>query len=172
MSQLELTEMKAAMFGIDDIALIKLAQPADDVPVLAINRERAETNREFFLYGKGAFGSGLTGEERGSNPERLLRRAQNRVDAVHERWLEYTFDRDVNALPAEGFQGRGDSGAPLIVVANGQSALIGLVSWRWNGTKDLKGPGYGFTGFPVRISSYAEWIDRVVTEDQAEPRIR
>ena len=159
MKEWELDRIKTFSLENDDIALIKLKEPVTDVAPVLLHRKNTESGKIFAMYGKGRFGTGDKGQEADSNSERALRVAHNQVDGVESRWLRYTFNKGRGALPLEGFQASGDSGAPLLVQRNRALELMGLVSWRWNGTREFTGPAYNTVGYSVRVSHYADWID-------------
>lgn len=159
MKEWDLDKLKTFMLDNHDIALIQLKEPINDIEPVRLYRRNAERGKPFAMYGKGRFGTGDKGQIAGSNPERSLRVANNRVDGLEPRWLRYTFDDDRDALPIEGFQASGDSGAPLLIQRDRTLELAGLISWRWNGTRDFTGPAYNSVAYSVRVSHYIEWIE-------------
>lgn len=145
--------------GSDDIALIKLAKPVTGIKPVALYEGRHELGRTVVLYGKGAAGDGRAGQAVGPN-RTVLRRAENVVTAVQERWLVYAFDSGRAAEPLEGTLGNGDSGGPVLIRDRGEWQLAGLASWKEaHGQLDEFRPGlYGQRAYQVRISHYLPWI--------------
>lgn len=150
--------------GSDDIALIKLAEPVAGVAAVALHREPDELARQVMLYGKGATGNGLEGHAPLGPNRTELRRAFNTITAADGRWLGYRFDAGADAEPLEGTLGNGDSGGPVLIRVGDEWRLAGLASWKHvEGDLGRFRPGlYGQTGYQVRISHYARWIDEVI----------
>lgn len=167
LTQGDAAPLLAFLAGSDDIALIKLAKPVTEVTPVPLYRERDEVGQQVLLFGKGATGNGLTGQQAG--PSRTeLRKAQNVISAVEGRWLIYDFGAPVAAEPLEGMLGNGDSGGPVLMKHEGQWALAGIASWR-----SIEGPLsdapsglYGQRGYQVRMSHYLPWIDAVIEDDE------
>lgn len=88
-------------------------------------------------------------------------------DVLSSRWLGYVFDQNASAVALEGMSGNGDSGGPVLIEADGQWQLAGLTAWTyWKG--DIAGyraGAYGLTSYNVRLSNYAEWMERVMAPD-------
>lgn len=152
----------------DDIALIKLAKPIDDVKPVELYRDSDEQGKKVRIYGKGATGNGLAGQHPHSPQRGKLRRAYNIIISAHGRWLVYTFDRGPKALPLEGVSGSGDSGGPVLIKEDGKWKLAGLASWDyWKGDfSEYRAGMYGNKFYNTRISHYAGWIDSVMTAHQ------
>lgn len=154
----------AFLAATDDIALIELAEPVADVEPVALYRGENELGQRVKLYGKGAGGNGIHGQDLEHGNRTVLRRAFNTVSSVDERWLGYRFDADGAAQALEGMPGNGDSGGPVLIEAQGQWQLAGLASWKhWQGElEDFRGGMYGQTSYQVRLSRYAQWIEEVM----------
>jgi chymotrypsin len=154
----------AALAAADDLALLRLAQPVDDVAPVAIHRDGDEFGKPVRLLGKGATGTGASGFDFGDPQRTALREAQNTVSSAHGRWLCYVFDRAPAALPREGGSGSGDSGGPLLIDSGGEWRVAGLTSWTAPpGTDRAQRPGrYGQVSCNVRLGHYAPWIDSVI----------
>ena len=146
--------------GLDDIALIQLAQPVTGVEPIALYRGKAELGKTVLLFGKGATGNGEKGQIAGANRTEL-RSAENVITAVEERALVYTFDSGDAALPLEGMLGNGDSGGPVLFEHDGRWELLGLA----RGRLSTSPPGfYGQEAHQVRVSYYLSWIDATMSD--------
>ena len=157
------------LVAIDDIALIKLAEPVTDVAPVPLYRAHDELGKRVEFIGKGATGNGVDGQEPHAPHRTQLRRAFNTVSRVEAQWLGHVFDQGNAALPLEGTTGNGDSGGPLLIKAGKHWQLAGLASW----TREDKGtiadfrPGvYGQLTYQVRISHYIPWIEAALASDQ------
>ncbi len=148
----------------DDIALLKLSQPLNDVTPVAMHRTSDELGHLGKLYGKGATGNSLDGQNMHSSRRGSFRSAYSRVSSADGKWLTLRFDDGPQSHPLEGAPGSGDSGGPLLIEVDGKETLAGLTSWQF-GTGDISEfhPGrYGQVSYYVRISHYADWIDGVM----------
>ena len=147
-----------------DIALIKLTSTVNSVEPINIYTGTSEKGKKITVFGKGAKGNGLTGEDPDTKPLRVLNRFQNVVDSAEDKWLAFKFDEPANALPLEGMHGSGDSGGASVVFEKGVPFLVGLSSWQL-GHGDIstfKGGLYGTIAYQVRLSNYHAWILGVV----------
>lgn len=143
-----------------DIALIKLASPVSDVEAIKIYRGKSEKDKIITVYGKGATGNGLEGEDSNTKSLRIINLFQNIVESAEGNWLTFKFDEPSNALALEGMHGSGDSGGASVIVQEGIPYLVGLSSWQL-GHGDIstfKGGLYGTTAYQVRVSKYYDWI--------------
>lgn len=149
----------------DDVALIKLKQPVEDVAPVALYKDGKEFGQIVEIVGKGATGTGASGYAPESPHRTELRRAFNKVSSAHDRWFCYEFDEPPAALPLEGILGNGDSGGPVLIQNEGQRALAGLASWKFvHGHVMTARPGrYGQISCNVRVSHYREWIEGVMS---------
>jgi hypothetical protein len=156
--------MMAKLAAMQDIALIKLSKPVDDVKPVALYTGSDEQGATVEIYGKGATGNGLVGQYPHSPHRGKLRRAYNRITDAHEQWLDYTFDCGSKALSLEGVMGDGDSGGPVLIKVNGAWTLAGLADWKhWKGDLSHFRAGVcGQTFSNIRISHYAGWINGVI----------
>lgn len=156
------TLFRVFLASSDDIALIKLAQPVTDVSSVAISTSDDEFGQTIKILGKGATGNGVTGYEFSGSHRTELRRAYNKVTSAHGRWLCYSFDKPSDALPLEGGSGAGDSGGPILMLAEKNWMLAGLTSWS-DPQSTIRTPGrYGQITCNVRLSHYNHWIESVI----------
>lgn len=163
------TDIIAFLSASNDVALLKLTEPVTDVAPIALYRKGDELGRIVKIVGKGATGTGVSGQDASGSHRTALRRAFNRIIDVQDQWLCYTFHKPPSALPLEGISGDGDSGGPALIQVKGQWQVAGLASWkRGKDNAILLHPGfYGQTNYNVRVSHYANWIDRVIVADKA-----
>ncbi|MFD2367409.1 S1 family peptidase [Pseudoduganella sp. GCM10020061] len=148
----------------DDIALIELHEAVTDVEPLPLYRATDEAGKRVTFYGKGATGDGIKGLSPHAPHRTVLRMGANQVSAVVGHWLEFSFDNGPDALPLEAFTGGGDSGGPLLIESEGRRWLAGLASHAVceGDIADCQPGFYGSRGRQVRISAYADWIERTI----------
>ncbi len=161
--------------GTDDIALIELVEPVQDIAPVALfeGSARGETVR---ILGRGATGTGAEGHRLDAPRRNALRRGYNVIDVDEGRWLAYTFDAPPAALPLEASMGSGDSGGPLLIAVGDGWQLAGVAAWKRGiveGT-EIKPGKYGESGIGVRLQHYAEWMAQTMARaaPQASARHR
>ncbi|MEL7289632.1 MAG: trypsin-like serine protease, partial [Pseudomonadota bacterium] len=113
-----------------DIALIKLTSTVSGVEPINIYSGKSEKDKTITVYGRGATGDGLTGENPDTKSLRVMNRFQNIVERAEDNWLAFKFDEPANALPLEGMHGSGDSGGASVIFQDGVPFLVGLSSWQ------------------------------------------
>lgn len=155
----------AQLAASDDIALLKLAQPATDASPSGIYEDKDEFDQTVRIVGKGATATGATGYEFSSSRRTELRQAYNKITSVHDRYFCYVFNEPSEALPLEGGAGGGDSGGPVLINTEMGWRLAGLTSWSagLRSTRTRTGQ-YGSISCNVRLSHYREWIEGVISE--------
>lgn len=143
-----------------DIALIKLASSVSGVEPISIYSGKSEKDKTITVFGRGATGNGLTGEDPDTKSLRVMNKFQNIVNNAEGNWLAFTFDTPENALPLEGMHGSGDSGGASVIFQEGVPLLVGLSSWQLahGDISTFKGGLYGTTAYQVRMSNYHDWI--------------
>lgn len=154
----------------DDIALIKLADPVSDVTPAKLFSGADELGKTVKLLGKGATGTGLTGQDAHASHRTDLRHAYNKIVGVEDRWICYVFDKPPSGLELEGILGDGDSGGPVLIKVEGQWQLAGLASWKrhLHDNALVLHPGfYGQKNYNVRVSHYTRWINDQIRADSA-----
>ena len=153
-----------------DIALVKLVEPVTDVAPAILYQGKDELGKLVKLMGKGATGNGANGENPDSPHRTDLRRAFNKITSADGRWLGYVFDTNAAAHDLEGMGGSGDSGGPVLIEVNGQWQLAGLAAWKLvEGNAAAFRPGiYGQTSYNIRLSSYTEWIEAVMSSESRD----
>ena len=154
----------AVMASSDDIALIKLSEPVHDVTPVKMYSKTDEQGKLFKMYGKGATGTGLEGQDANSPRRGSLRRAYNYIASADGKWLAYSFDQGGKGHDLEGTSGSGDSGGPVLIEVDGEWTLAGLTAWQFvdGDISDFQPGHYGQINYQVRISHYAEWIAGVM----------
>jgi hypothetical protein len=153
----------------DDIALMKLAAPvADVVPAKIFSASAA--GRQIEIIGKGATGTGDTGQAPHGPNRTDLRRAHTAVSTSRGRWLSYTFRQGRAALPLEGSAANGDSGGPLLVAVGQERQVAALTSWKHvvGNPAEFHAGKYGQINHGLRLAHYQEWIDATIAADGAE----
>lgn len=155
------------MESSDDIALIKLEHPVNDITPAQIYRGSDEKGHIVEIVGRGATGNGLVGEYPRSPHSGQLRRAFSRVISADEKWLGLRFAAPPKAVALEGMPADGDSGAPIFLAVNGSRQLAGIASRKLATGKisDFTCCRYGQVTYQVRISRYAAWIDSTIARN-------
>lgn len=159
------------MAGTDDIALIELAEPLQDIAPVALYKGPA-LGKTVRLLGRGATGTGAQGHGLQAVRRSELRRGENLIDAEAGRWIAYTFDAPPNALPLEASIGSGDSGGPILIAVGDEWQLVGVAAWKRGvveGTA-LKPGKYGESSVGVRLQHYAEWMAQTMGGKAEESR--
>lgn len=143
-----------------DIALIKLTSTVSDVEPVSIYSGKNEKDKTITVYGRGATGNGLTGEDPDTKSLGVMNQFQNIVESAEGNWLAFKFDEPENALPLEGMHGSGDSGGASVIFQKGVPFLVGLSSWQLGhgDISNFKGGLYGTSAYQVRVSNYHDWI--------------
>jgi hypothetical protein len=170
----DISRVWAFLGASNDIALIELASPVADVTPVPLYRGNKEVGMTVELVGKGATGNGSKGQDPHSPHRGVLRRAFNGMAGADARYVWYRFDPPPSALPLEGVMGSGDSGGPLLVGTGSARQLVGLASWskyppghpflsKWKPGRPFVEGLYGVDAYAVRISSYIQWIEGVMS---------
>jgi hypothetical protein len=170
----DISKVWAFLGASNDIALIELASPVTDVTPVPLYRGNKEVGMTVELVGKGATGNGSKGQDPHSPHRGVLRRAFNVIAGADARYVWYRFDPPPSALPLEGVMGSGDSGGPLLVGTGSARQLVGLASWskyppghpflsKWKPGRPFVEGLYGVDAYAVRISSYIQWIEGVMS---------
>lgn len=151
----------------NDLALIQLAKPVLSVAPAKLYRQQDEREQVLWFIGSGGTGTGLTGETIGYKENNgVLRKAQNKVTAVTKSDLRFVFESGQHGLELEGVSGNGDSGGPAYLKQDDGYYLLGVSSRVDSWFKDVG--EYGVKELYTRVSSHANWIDQVMTADDAE----
>lgn len=156
------------MDGTDDIALIELSEPAQDIAAVVLYSGVA-LGEVVRIMGRGATGTGAQGHGLHVRRRVELRQGFNRIDVDDGRWLAYTFDAPPDALPLEATMGSGDSGGPMLIAVDDAWQLAGIAAWKRavvEGTEIRQGK-YGESSIGVRLQHYAEWIESTTAEGAA-----
>ncbi len=158
------------LYGLTDLVLIKLAKPVKHAKPIKRYRKKDEVGQLTTTYGKGATGTGLTGEKNHTKIHRPLNHFNNRIDQAKAGHLLYRFDRPEQALPLEGIAGSGDSGGPTVVMHEGEALLIGIQCFRdfTGDLQDFKGGLYDSTAVLCRVSANNDWIDKAISKSMGE----
>ena len=161
----DFSKLHAFLASSNDIALVELVSPVTDVTPVPLYRGDQEVGMTVELVGKGATGNGVEGQDPRSSHRTVLRRAFNVVVGADARYVWYRFDPPSSALPLEGVTGSGDSGGPLLTGDGSAKQLVGLASWsKYEQGHSLQPGLYGLVAYGVRISSYAQWMESVISK--------
>lgn len=150
----------------DDIALIKLATAAVGVDPAGLYPHQDELGRIVTVVGRGDVGTGETGP---TENDRRVRGATNKVDGANGGLLWWRFDAPGdstgNATRLEGISGPGDSGGPAFLEIDGSRYVAGVSSAQSTRATGGREGVYGVTEYYVRVSSYLDWISRIIEEN-------
>lgn len=152
------------MASSDDIALIRLAQPAGDVAPARIH-DSPSIGDTVRIMGRGATGTGSTGHHLHGSNRTDLRHGYNQLTVSDGKWIGYAFDAPPGALALEATSGSGDSGGPILIAVGNEWHVAGIAAWRRaqvQGTEVQQGR-YGETSYGVRLSHYADWIEATMS---------
>jgi hypothetical protein len=144
---------------INDIALVQVKGIFPAVSPAKIYTGQDETGKKITLVGMGDMGTGLTGPLKW---DKLTRAATNMVDASDSLWISFAFDppSSPKATEMEGISGPGDSGGPAFIESGKDRFVAGISSHQLS--KNGKGR-YGAVEFYTRVSSYKDWITKVIS---------
>ncbi len=137
-----------------DAALIRLSAPVEGVVPAALYRERDEVGSTALIVGCGDFGPAGGEVEHTDGRRRAVR---NVVDRANDRLLFISLTRGTKGLEGEGVGAPGDSGGPLLIVADGAARVAGVSS-----ASDGRPGAYGSTDMYTRVSSIVAWIDETL----------
>ena len=168
-----------------DIALIRLNKAVTHVQPIVTYKGNDELGMEMTGFGRGAIGTGITGEKEDSqgptvftyywyqvtkffsdwaftSSDYQLRKYNNVITDAKSHWLRFTFEQGKSALPLEGTIGSGDSGGAVVIYRNSIPMLIGVASWREidGDFESYKFGKYGATAILVRVSYFSDWISK------------
>lgn len=172
-----------------DIALIRLHKAVTHVKPITLYKGNDELGMEMTGFGRGAIGTGITGEEEDSqgpsaityywyqltkffsdwaftSDDYQLRTYNNVITEAKGHWLRFTFERGKFALPLEGTIGSGDSGGAVVIYQNSAPVLIGLAAWREidGNVENYTFGTYGATAVLTRVSYFNDWISKHINK--------
>jgi len=138
-----------------DVAILKLAEPVEDVAPAELFRGRPAVESELTIVGYGA-GGDVSGEDGNFG---TLMAGVTYIEGVSDIQVFWTFD-DV----AEANTAPGDSGGPGFLDVNGELQIATITS---GGTR--QDAGFGDETVNVRVDAFAEWIDDIIFADLIGP---
>lgn len=152
-----------APMGPNDIALIRLVRPVEDVVPVGLYRDTDEQGKRIVLVGHGDTKRGSGGDW---VRDGRRRGATNVIDTANDAHIVFDFDEPRSATALEGTAGPGDSGGPALIEVDGVPLVAGVSSL---GEPGANGPGtYGAREHYVRVSSHADWIDALLADPPKE----
>tara|TARA_Y100000815_G_C13348878_1_gene503367 strand:- start:229 stop:1116 length:888 start_codon:yes stop_codon:yes gene_type:complete len=166
-----------------DIALIRLEHPVTHVSPIPLYGGNDEKGMKVTGFGRGAIGTGLTGEvEDSQGPGYVtyywyqitkffsdwaftqenyqLQQYNNQITEASQQWLKFSFEKEDNAMPLEGTIGSGDSGGAIVIFRDDKPVLLGMASWReFEGdVKQFSFGHYDEVAVFTRVSYFKDWI--------------
>ena len=145
-----------------DIALIKLATPITGVEPAELYPNTDEKGMVTWFIGAGGTGTGDQGQTINYNENNgQLRKAKNKITDVTDTDIVFIFEKGDEGEPLEGVSGNGDSGGPAFIKKGDKYQLIGVSSRADSLIYDIG--EYGVTERYARVSSYLDWISRVMS---------
>lgn len=163
----DLAPLMQALKSNSDIALIKLTSPVLGISPIDIYSQSDEKGKVITVFGKGAMGNGLTGENLETKTRYQPNKFKNVLESANGKWLTFKFDAPPTALPLEGMHGAGDSGGASVTYQDGKPFLVGLSSWQFadGDIAEFKGGLYGTAAYQTRISHYVSWMNSVMANE-------
>lgn len=152
-------------FGPHDIALIKLSRKVNDVEPLSLYKKADEVGKKITIVGHGYTKTGI---EKDWQEDDRRRGATNQITSATDDHIIFVFDApdSPGTTELEGTPGPGDSGGPALIQENGTYYVAGVSSMGDNGAN---GPGtYGATEYFGRVSNYADWIEKTISNPPSE----
>lgn len=148
----------------EDIALIRLSEPAEGLPIVPIYRGDDEVGQDIVMIGNGDSGTGLTGPK--SNDGKM-RAATNRIDSADHHFVRWAFEDPAKQPEVltrlEGISGPGDSSGPALIRVDDSWVIVGVSSHQNTDPTDGNAGRYGVIEAYTRVSTYAGWIDETLT---------
>lgn len=153
-----------------DIALIQIDKEIPTIYPTPLYKETTELDQIITIVGRGWSGTGKTGP---ITNDQKIRRATNKIDSVTTNWIKFRFDEpdSPNITEFEGISGSGDSGGPAFITFSGQRFLAGISSNQLNEQVGVKEGHYGVMEYYTRVSSYINWIEKVISGKQKKVEI-
>jgi len=143
-----------------DVVLLRLREPVQDITPVLLYERSDEPDKVVTIVGYGETGNGLS-RERGQRGKAFA--ANNKVEAVFEHSIVFTFDTPPAGLELEGVPGAGDSGCPALLEENGKLYTVGVGSF--NSGSDATSSGYGTIDGFARVSAHRKWITDTMAAD-------
>ena len=144
-----------------DLAVLELEREVVSIEPLGLYRGREERGRKAILVGLGDFGPAGRPLARSDHRRRA---ATNEVSDAGPLRLFLRFDAPPAGTDLEGVGAPGDSGGPALFEQEGRVLLAGVSS------AATGPPGqYGLTDVYTRVSTYADWILKVLAGGTAGP---
>lgn len=149
----------------NDIALIQLKQPVENVDPLPLYTQKDELGKTVTFVGRGDFGNGLVGP---NSVDGKLRIATNRIEQTDDQWLIFKFDAPPDCTDLEGISGPGDSGGPALITTDEGWAIAGISSGNDDPENNLGEGRYGTWEYYTRVSFQLDWVEAIITNAEKE----
>lgn len=152
-----------------DIALVRFSEPVAGVVPYLVYRGSDEMGKTITLVGRGITGTGLQGEDGGSDDGKL-RAATNVVTGAGDHFIEVRFERggEPGVTELEGVGAAGDSGGPAFLDIDGVRYVAGLNSWG-DGAGEIGVGEYGSRDYQTRVSRYVAWMEEHIPLPSGQP---
>ena len=175
------THPKWGGIHFNDIALLKLDRPVNNILPLPMYEREDELGQQVLILGSGDHATGLEGA-RNAARDGQFRGVTNIVERIElgSLWVQFDAPGSANETNLEGVAGPGDSGGPALIEVDGSYYLVGVASFGIEMGDPPPEPGtYGSFDTYTSISRHRDWIDAVlngepipeVTPDANAPQI-
>ncbi|MEH6452101.1 MAG: trypsin-like serine protease, partial [Psychromonas sp.] len=151
---------------LNDIALLKLANPVNNVPLTIassqVTTDAIANQNDVSALGWGSTTANNPGEIVAAQQPDILRHVKMPLmtDAMCSNYLSDQY-RSPEMLCAGLIEGgldscQGDSGGPLVIEQDGEWQQLGIVSWGYGCA------AAGYPGVYARTSNYSEWVNNII----------
>lgn len=143
-----------------DVVLLHLTAPVEGITPVLLYDKSDEPDKIATIVGYGETGLGNTNAR---NERGKVLAANNKVEAVFEHSIVFTFDAPPAGLDLEGLPGSGDSGCPALLELDHKLYLLGVGSF--NSGSEATASTYGTIDGFARVSAHRKWIIDTMAAD-------